>query len=237
MYIYMLHNKNEALEAFKVFKVEVEKQFGKYIKIVRIDRGEEYYCRYTENVHAPGPFAKFLQEQGIVAQYTMLEIRFYNLHEKKLDSRTISGYFIEYAEKSKRLVVIHTPQDQTGVRQPVTEVPHIADENLVDQVIKEEQQEIVDQPNNLMRSTRIRRLAISSDYVMDLQESYFNIGAKNDFETFLQYISCNDSKLWFNAMKEEMNSMAFNGVWNLVHFPDGVKAIGCKWVFKQRKTH
>jgi len=31
------------------------------------------------------------------------EIRIYNPHEKKLDARTISGYFIGYPEKSKGL--------------------------------------------------------------------------------------------------------------------------------------
>jgi len=71
MYIYLLHNKNEALDAFKIFKAEVENQCGKQIKIVRSDRGGEYYGRYTENGQAPGPFAKFLQEHGIIAQYTM----------------------------------------------------------------------------------------------------------------------------------------------------------------------
>ena len=39
---------------------------------MRSNRGEEYYGRYTEDGQAPGPFAKFLQESGIVAQYTML---------------------------------------------------------------------------------------------------------------------------------------------------------------------
>ena len=43
MYLYMLHNKDEALDAFKVFKAEVEKQCGKQIKIVKIDKGREYY--------------------------------------------------------------------------------------------------------------------------------------------------------------------------------------------------
>ena len=71
MYIYLLYNKNEALGAFKVFKAEVEKQCEKQIKIVRTDRGGEYYGRYTEDGQTPGPFAKFLQEHGIVAQYTM----------------------------------------------------------------------------------------------------------------------------------------------------------------------
>ena len=38
---------------------------------MRSDRGGEYYGKYTENGQAHGVFAKFLQENGIVAQYTM----------------------------------------------------------------------------------------------------------------------------------------------------------------------
>ena len=52
-------------------KAEVEKQCGKQIMIVRTDWGGEYYGRYTEDGQALGPFAKFLQEHEIVAQYTM----------------------------------------------------------------------------------------------------------------------------------------------------------------------
>ena len=72
MYLYLLHSKDKALETFKVFKAEVEKQYEKHIKIVRSDRGGEYYGRYTKNGQALGPFARFLQEHGIVTQYTML---------------------------------------------------------------------------------------------------------------------------------------------------------------------
>jgi len=39
MNVYLLHNKNEALDAFKVFKAEVENQCGEQIKIMRSDRG------------------------------------------------------------------------------------------------------------------------------------------------------------------------------------------------------
>ncbi|RVX16262.1 Retrovirus-related Pol polyprotein from transposon TNT 1-94 [Vitis vinifera] len=67
MYLYILHNKHEALDAFKVFKAEVEKQYGKKIKIVRSDKGGEYYGRYLEDGQSPRPFSKFLQEHGIVA--------------------------------------------------------------------------------------------------------------------------------------------------------------------------
>ena len=71
MYLYLLHNKNEALGASKVFKAEVEKQCRKQIKIVRTGRGGKYYGRYTEGGQAPRLFAKFLQENRIVTQCTM----------------------------------------------------------------------------------------------------------------------------------------------------------------------
>ena len=50
---------------------EVEKQHDKRIKIVRSDRAGEYYGRHTPYGQVPGPFARFLQENGIVAQYSM----------------------------------------------------------------------------------------------------------------------------------------------------------------------
>ena len=71
MYLYILHSKYEALDAFKDFKNEVEKQCGKQIKIMRFDRGGEYYSRCAENGQVPSLFVKFLQEHEIVVQYPM----------------------------------------------------------------------------------------------------------------------------------------------------------------------
>ncbi|WKA13290.1 hypothetical protein VitviT2T_030606 [Vitis vinifera] len=48
-------------------------------------------------------------------------------------------------------------------------------------------------------------------------------------------MSCKESKLWYNAMKNEMSSMRCNDVWDLVELPNGAKAIGCKWVLKTKK--
>ncbi|KAL1224587.1 Retrovirus-related Pol polyprotein from transposon TNT 1-94 [Cardamine amara subsp. amara] len=45
-HLYLLHEKLEVLDVFKVFKTEVELQLGKHIKAVRSDRGGEYYGRY-----------------------------------------------------------------------------------------------------------------------------------------------------------------------------------------------
>ena len=71
MYLYILHNKNEAFDTFKVFKAKVEKQCGKQIKIARSDKCEKYYGRYLKDGQVLGSFVKFLQEHGIVTQYTM----------------------------------------------------------------------------------------------------------------------------------------------------------------------
>ena len=38
---------------------------------MRSNRGDEYYGRYDEFDHNPGPFAKFFEQRDIVAQYTM----------------------------------------------------------------------------------------------------------------------------------------------------------------------
>ena len=47
MYFYLLFEKAKALDAFKVYKVEVARQTERKIKIVRTDRGEKYYGRHT----------------------------------------------------------------------------------------------------------------------------------------------------------------------------------------------
>ena len=41
-----------------------------------------------------------------------------------------------------------------------------------------------------------------------------------------------DSVKWLEAMKCEMDSMYQNQVWDLVDAPEGVKPIGCKWIYK-----
>ena len=72
-YVYLIGEKSQLLDVFKSYKVEVENQFGKKIKSVRSDHGGEYCGRYDgSGEHCPRPFAKFLDECGIVPQYTML---------------------------------------------------------------------------------------------------------------------------------------------------------------------
>ena len=80
------------------------------------------------------------------------------------------------------------------------------------QVIPEIIEQPVEQHNpqenvgaTLRRSTRERKSAIPSDFVVYFQES--DIGVENDPESFSQAINSKESELRYNDMKEEMNSM------------------------------
>ena len=70
-FVELIREKFESFKTFKAFKAKVELQQGKMIKVVHYDKGGEYYGRYDETRCNPGPFARYLQECDIDAQYTM----------------------------------------------------------------------------------------------------------------------------------------------------------------------
>ena len=45
-YLYLIHEKSQALDMFKSFKAKVELELGKKIKVIKSDRGGEYYGRH-----------------------------------------------------------------------------------------------------------------------------------------------------------------------------------------------
>jgi len=109
-------------------------------------------------------------------------------------------------------------------------------------VVREEktqdpQQAMLHVPSPLQRSMRERRNVISDDYVVFLQENEDpNNGMMEDYPiTVRQAIHDPDSKKWIEAVGEEYKSMQDNKVWELVPLPEGVKPIGCKWLFKTKR--
>ncbi|KAK8597148.1 hypothetical protein V6N12_065624 [Hibiscus sabdariffa] len=53
-------------------------------------------------------------------------------------------------------------------------------------------------------------------------------------KTYQEAVSSPDSEKWLEAMRSEMDNMSDNQVWTLVEPPEGIKPIGCKWVFKKK---
>ena len=78
------------------------------------------------------------------------------------------------------------------------------------------------------RSTRERRSAIPPDYLVYIGEQDYDIGYVDDPMTYAEAVSCPQSELWLDAMKDEIQSMRHNGVWELVELPEGHRPIGCK---------
>ena len=350
-YLYLIHEKSQSLDVFKSFKAEVENQLGEKIKAVKSDRGGEYYGRYDgSGEQRPGPKVKFLEECGIVPQYTMpgqprmngvaerrnrtlkdmvrsmishsslpeslwgealktavyilnrvpskavaktpyelwtgkkpsikhlhlwgcpAEARPYRPHENKLDSRTVSCYFVGYPERSRGFqfddpstksffetgnarfledVVFEEesvllPNVVIDDCQPVDIVQDTFQDNNEDLPIElptqnqeaapEEQTQQPQEEVPLRRSTREKRSAISSDYIVFLQEHEFDIGIMEDdpinFQQVKQSANC---QKWIDAMNDEMKSMKDNDVWELVELPEGAKPIGCKWILKTKR--
>ncbi|TYK20422.1 gag/pol protein [Cucumis melo var. makuwa] len=80
---------------------------------------------------------------------------------------------------------------------------------------------IVSQPNRYLGLTETQ-VVIPDDGVED-PLSYKQ--AMNDV----------DKDQWVKAMDLEMESMYFNSLWELVDLPEGVKPIGCKWIYKRKR--
>ncbi|RVW94600.1 Retrovirus-related Pol polyprotein from transposon TNT 1-94 [Vitis vinifera] len=266
MYLYILHNKNEAIDAFKIL--------GRW--------------------PSTGPFAKFLQEYMIVAQYTMpgspdqngvAEKRnrtLLDMVKSMLSSSKLPKFLWTEAVKTVVYILNRVPtkvvlktsfellkgwkpslrhmhvwdarlNGSDQFRNIVSDIDHTESQsstssdrlfivhNIPQELLDTSEQQVEPHTSSedigatLRRSTRTKRSVVLSDYVVYLQESDYNIGAENDPKSFSQAMSCKESELWYNAMKDEMSSMKCNDVWDLVELPNGAKAIGCKWVFKKKK--
>ena len=87
------------------------------------------------------------------------------------------------------------------------------------------------------RSTRERRSAIPPDYLVYIGEQDYDIGSVTDPITYEEVVSCPQSEMWLDAMRDEIQSMRHNGVWELNELPKGHRPIGYKWVYKTKRDH
>ncbi|WRX21062.1 Reverse transcriptase [Theobroma cacao] len=53
--------------------------------------------------------------------------------------------------------------------------------------------------------------------------------------TFKEAINDADAEEWLKAMKSELDTMDSNKVWTLVDPLEGIKPIGCKWIYKRKR--
>ena len=122
--------------------------------------------------------------------------------------------------------------------QDIAYEPYTQDDLVVhEEQTQDPQEPVLHEPTPLRRSMRERKSAISDDYVIFLQENEDpNNGVMEDDPiTVRQAIQDPNSEKWIEAMNEKYKSMQDNKVWELVPLLEGVKPIGCKWLFKTKQ--
>ena len=78
------------------------------------------------------------------------------------------------------------------------------------------------------QSDRYYNFLIQNGYPVELDEN------NEDPITYMDATQMADSEEWLKAMRSEMESMKINDVWILFDLLEGVKPIGCKWIFKRK---
>ena len=70
-----------------------------------------------------------------------------------------------------------------------------------------------------------------------LGETYEAISEKAESNPYTYKDAMNDidANHWIKAMKSKLDSMYSNQVWDLVKAPNGIKIVGCKWVYKRKR--
>ncbi|KAK8583782.1 hypothetical protein V6N13_109180 [Hibiscus sabdariffa] len=150
---------------------------------------------------------------------------FYNSKENKVFvARTgvfLEKDFLSYNGNGRNIELKEVKQQQ--VHEPeVEETPQVVEGNSND---------LETQP--LRRSTRERHEPERYGFLVTTHGDVILVD-QDEPKTYQEAVSSPDSEKWLEAMRSEMDSMSENQVWTLVEPPEGIKPIGCKWVFKKK---
>ncbi|KAK8993390.1 hypothetical protein V6N11_033491 [Hibiscus sabdariffa] len=101
----------------------------------------------------------------------------------------------------------------------------------ISQAVEENPTDLETQP--LRRSSRERHEPERYGFLITTHGDVILVD-QDEPKTYQEAVASPDSEKWLEAMRSEMDSMSENQVWTLVEPPEGIKPIGCKWVFKKK---
>jgi hypothetical protein len=87
---------------------------------------------------------------------------------------------------------------------------------------------------SLHKTQKVRKSTITDDYIVYLIEEGCDLGHADDSISFKQTIMNRNSSQWLKAMNDEIKSMKFNELWDLIELLIRVKPIRCIWVYKTK---
>ncbi|KAA0034863.1 gag/pol protein [Cucumis melo var. makuwa] len=161
---------------------------------------------------------------------------FYGLKDNKVFVSTNATFLEEdhireYKPRSK-IVLNELSNESTELSTRVVEEP-----STLARVVHVSSSIRIRQPKSLGEPRRSGRVTNLPIHYMSLTETLTVISDGNigDPLTFKKAMEDVDKDEWIKAMNLELESMYFNLVWDLVDQPDGVKPIGCKWIYKRKR--
>ncbi|KAK4325723.1 hypothetical protein Pmani_003666 [Petrolisthes manimaculis] len=139
--------------------------------------------------------------------------RLFDLEKKRiLNSRDVTFDESNYEFKKEKDVV----QTET----PTIEIMHS------EEWVSDDDDEQLDLPVRV--SERVKRPP-------DMYGEWVSVGHNTSDPTSVsEALLSDDKEHWMDAMKQEMNSIQENDVYELVELPKGSKALKCRWVFKKK---
>ena len=151
---------------------------------------------------------------------------FYNASENKVFVAR-NGVFLEKEFVSKRISGSTVQLEEIQV--PQNDITPNLEPQLDQQVVVEP----VPVPVAPRRSDRTRHNIERYGFLITGDNDVLIVD-QNEPTSYQEAINSPDSEKWLEAMRSEMQSMYDNQVWNLIDPTDGLKTIGCKWVFKKK---
>ncbi|KAG8497104.1 hypothetical protein CXB51_008305 [Gossypium anomalum] len=143
----------------------------------------------------------------------------------KLEPKSKRCIFVGYPKETKGYYFFNPTENKVFVAR--TEI----EQQQIPQQIKEQVTAIETQPP--CRSLRECHAPERYGFLITTHGDILLID-QDEPSTYQEAVASPDSEKWLEAMRSEIDSMYENQVWTLVDPPEGVKPIGCKWVFKKK---
>ncbi|GJW45686.1 putative ribonuclease H-like domain-containing protein [Tanacetum coccineum] len=235
-WVFFLTTKDETSEILKNFIKEIENLVDKKVKIIRSDNGTEFKNKVMDD---------FCKEKGIKREYSVARTPQQNSVAERRN-RTLIGY-ASYFDSPSKNVGNGEPKSATDDQKQVEDGTHNESDEKYNPEVN----------TGRFKLNTIDPASSSIDSLKDM----FKLGASHTLETtHVEFFSDEDEpevdlgnitnsytieptsiakalsdSSWVEAMQEELLQFKLQQVWKLVDLPNGKRAIGTKWVFKNKK--